>query len=348
MSLDPLGYYTRLGVAPDAAPDEVKAAFLRQARRLHPDVPGTGDPAAFVRLKEAYDVVSSPLQRAAYRRAALAGTASPPPARPPRTTPLWMLNPALRSPWLAAIGALVVATVLAIVLLIRTGDPDPRQAVPADPGPIAEAQPQPEPQPPAPPPALAGTPDHYVLPAAGPATVWQGDPAGGPLTSGAALPAFAPVHVPPRPAPGGLLPVELAGGGVGYVDASRLMPGDALAARHANCAYLAGRPPVDGEVLAGGDSGGAARANLANASSGPAVVTLRDRTGALVARVYLAPHGAARLTGLQSGPWTAEVAFGELWSRACTAFVAGERVARAPAPVPPGGTLTIGPQAPNG
>jgi hypothetical protein len=288
------------------------------------------------------------LRRAAYRRAALAGTTTSPrpAARPWRTAPLWTLNPVLRSPWLAAIGALVAATVLAIVLLIRAGEPEPRPQAASEPVTIAAAQP--EPQPPAPPPALAGTPDHYVLPGSGPATVWQGDPAGGPLTSGAALAAFAPVHVPARPSPEGLLPIALAGGGVGFVDAARLMPGDALAARRASCAYLAGRPPTDGEVLAGGSSRGAARATLANASSGPAVVTLRDGSGALVAQVYLEPRGIARLAGLPGGPWTAEVAFGELWSRACSGFVAGERMARAPAPVPAGGTLTIGPHAPNG
>ncbi len=341
MDLDPLGYYARLGVAPDAAPGEVKRAFLRQARLLHPDVPGTGDAAAFVRLKEAYDVVSSPLRRAAYRRTALAGSAQPPPVQP--KPPL--AEGTSQGPWLAALGAVLIATVIAAMLLFQVGEPasppTPSAGVPAEPARTAPIRPA------APPPALAGMPDHYILPGAGPAVVWRGDPAGGSLTPAGALAAFAPVHVPALPAPAGLVPVALADGGVGYVDAARLMPGDALAARRAACANSAGRPPDNGEVLAHSGTG-EARVTLANASISPAVVALRDGAGHGVALVYLAPRGAAQLVGLPPGPWTAEVAFGELWSRACTAFVAGERVLRSPAPLPQGGTLTIGPHAPGG
>ena len=143
------------------------------------------------------------------------------------------------------------------------------------------------------------------------------------------------------------MPVALAHDTVGYVDAARLMPGNALAARQEACADSSGRAPANGEVLAGG-GGGDARATLANASTSPAVVTLIDSAGRGVVRIYLAPRGAVRVTGLASGPWTAEIAFGELWSRGCSAFVAGSRVLRPAGTLPSGGVLAIGPQAPNG
>ena len=40
-----------LEVDPAAAPEAITAAYRRKARVLHPDVPGTGDAAAFIRLK---------------------------------------------------------------------------------------------------------------------------------------------------------------------------------------------------------------------------------------------------------------------------------------------------------
>ncbi len=361
MTSDPLGYYARLGVAPDAAPAELKAAFRLRARRLHPDAEGTGDAAAFMRLKEAYDVLSNPYRRAAYERTALADLAPASPG-PDGMAPARSASPELsglvsRGLWMAGLGGGLIAIVVAAVALFHPSSPPPRPAsgelpVAAAPrAPLAANPPAPAPPVPVPPPslALAGTPDHYVLPGAGPATVWRGDPAGGSLSPDGVLPAFAPVHVPALPAPGGLLPIALAGGRADFVAATRLMPGNALAAQRANCAYSAGDPPANGEVLASGGSGTAdAHVTLVNASTSPAVVMLRDSAGRDVLKVYLAPRGIARLSGLALGPWTAEVAFGELWSRACTAFVAGGQVLRAPAPVPQGGTLAIGPHAPNG
>ncbi|HJS85077.1 MAG TPA: hypothetical protein VJ779_06420, partial [Acetobacteraceae bacterium] len=97
-----------------------------------------------------------------------------------------------------------------------------------------------------------------------------------------------------------------------------------------------------------GGGGGEARATLANASTSPAVVTLLDAAGHGILRIYLAPRGAARVAGLAPGPWTAEIAFGELWSRGCSAFVAGSRVLRPAGTLSSGGVLAIGPQAPNG
>src|SRR4051812_8418655 len=68
--LDPEGYYARLGLEPDAAQEAVAAAFRARVRILHPDVPGTGNTAAFVAVKQAYDVLSNPKRRQDYDRAA--------------------------------------------------------------------------------------------------------------------------------------------------------------------------------------------------------------------------------------------------------------------------------------
>jgi hypothetical protein len=346
MTRDPLGHYARLGVTPEATPEELKAAFHAKARRLHPDVPGTGDAAAFVRLKEAYDTLSNPLRRAAYHRAASITPAPPPrPPRPPQPPrPMWW-----RSPWLAVIAVSGIAAIVALVAMVRVADPGPQ--TPA----VAAKAPEPSPAAPAAPTpptitaaSLAGTPDHYILPGGEPATLWRGDQTGHALAPAGRLPAYTTVHVPELPAPDGLMPVALTGGAIGYVDATRLMPGDALTARREACADNSGRPPANGEVLAGGGGGGDARATLANASISPAVVTLIDSAGRRVVRIYLAPRGAARVAGLAPGPWTTEIAFGELWSRGCSAFVAGSRVLRPAGTLPSGGVLAIGPQAPNG
>ena len=57
-------YYGLLGVHTDARPDEIKRAYRRLARELHPDV--NPDPAAQQRFKEvtaAYEVLSDPAKR---------------------------------------------------------------------------------------------------------------------------------------------------------------------------------------------------------------------------------------------------------------------------------------------
>jgi len=324
---DPLGYYARLGVAPDSAPAELKAAFRRQARRLHPDVPDTGDAAAFVRLKQAYDTLADPTRRAAYHRST---TQSFTPPRPRDPSPRGR-----RGLLLAAISAGVVGAIVVVVAVFHTPPPPPAAPIPVSSVPVRAPAPL----------TLAGEPDHYVLPGSLPVVVWGLGP-GGVLTQLGALADFAPVHASATNAPDGLTGVALAGGLIGYVDAGRLMEGDAAAARRARCAWFAGPPPAGAEVLVGGPHGDG-RASLNNASGSPAVITLRDPAGRQAARIYLAPGKATHVAGLAPGPWTAEVTFGELWSRACASFVAGERMQRASEPLPPGGTLTIGLHAPD-
>ncbi|UIP58477.1 Chaperone protein DnaJ 2 [Agromyces marinus] len=60
-------HYEVLGVARDAAPDEIKKAYRRLARELHPDVnPGAEASERFKEVTHAYDVLSDPKQRQQY------------------------------------------------------------------------------------------------------------------------------------------------------------------------------------------------------------------------------------------------------------------------------------------
>ena len=77
MTHDPAGYYAVLGVDPAATPEAITAAYRRKARVLHPDVPGTGDAAAFIRLKQAYDALSNAHHRGTYDRSAGAALPAP-------------------------------------------------------------------------------------------------------------------------------------------------------------------------------------------------------------------------------------------------------------------------------
>ena len=65
----PKDLYEILGVSKDASDAEIKKAFRRRARELHPDVNKAADAEdQFKELNEAYDVLSDPNKRAQYDR----------------------------------------------------------------------------------------------------------------------------------------------------------------------------------------------------------------------------------------------------------------------------------------
>lgn len=60
-------YYEVLGVSRDATTDEIKKAYRKLARQMHPDVnPGTEAAERFKEIGRAYDVLSNPDKRQAY------------------------------------------------------------------------------------------------------------------------------------------------------------------------------------------------------------------------------------------------------------------------------------------
>jgi hypothetical protein len=84
--------YERLGVDPAASQTEIRAAYRRLARRVHPDRGGPGSEAAMAAVNEAWRVLGDPARRANYDAslrppAIVIGGASTgtmrPPVRPP-------------------------------------------------------------------------------------------------------------------------------------------------------------------------------------------------------------------------------------------------------------------------
>jgi hypothetical protein len=334
--LDPEGYYARLGLEPAADRAAVVAAYRAKARRFHPDVPVTGNAAAFVAVKQAYDVLSDQDRRGAYDRLArqaaiqpeviVARSAAYPEAAPSRH-PRFSDLPVMVWVGLAAFLVLCVyqatAHLLAPSNVIRAEirpnaatvaplSPSAHQAVLYGPTPLR----------------LAGTPNFYVVPAGSPAVLWRMDPAhDNALTPLGQLPPFSAVQAVRLNRQNGMLEVLLNDNASGFISPDHLTAGNAVAAYRAYCGHNAGPAPFDGEVLEQRGIG-AGTLVLQNRAVQPVVVKLRDGAGALVVSVFLGPGGHAKLDGLPEGVYRPDFAIGELWSRACNVFAAGMRARR--------------------
>lgn len=340
MTADPKGYYARLGVAPNASAADITAAFRREARRLHPDVPVTGNADAFVELKTAYDVLSAPLDRAAYDRSAHQPRPAPIPAESVLHSASSMFGTIPVVAWLGMSGFAIVA-VIAIVLNLQDSGPPPAAPVAANttitPPPSPSETQRPAGQSPI---LLEGQPTHYVTSGAGPVTLWRLDRSAQHYVPVARLAPFTPVHAIGIVPEHGFMVILLAGGDRGFVDAARMTPGGADAAHRAFCADQAGPPPANAELLARRSTGNA-KLIVQNRGGEPAVVKLRDQREHTAAAIFVAPGITATVINLPDGPWRADVAVGELWSRACGIFAAGMRAQRLPGIIESGGHLSL-------
>jgi DnaJ-like protein len=373
-TLDPEGYYARLGVEPSVGTETITAAYRRQARLLHPDVPGTGDAGAFVALKQAYDVLVNAGRRAAYDRLALLeaerrqrsrhapprrdaaserepGEIGPVPFPEMRTPPT--RHPRPRDlPVAVWVGMAAVVLVGAVEIARHLIPASPRARQETIPATATEVPPRGPNDPPrsifGPAPVrLAGTPNFYIVPAASPSILWREDDARHTLVPWETLPPFSAVQGLRLFKSNGMVEVKVTDSANGFIEAGRLTPGDAVAANRAWCTYNAGPTPANGEILSQAplppDVTGRAKLLIQNQSGQPAVVKIRTADGAV--SVFLAPGGQTALEGLPPDPVRLEYAIGEVWSRACHGFSAGMRAQRLADPVVIGAVtrLTIPP-----
>jgi curved DNA-binding protein CbpA len=119
-------HYQRLGLPPLASPEEVRQAFRRLSKQLHPDtalLSSSEAHRAFRDLQEAYAILSDPDRRRAYdRQLAIAAPATlppPPPPSAPRSAELSSRRPLSGGEWFALVllgGALGFSLVLGVGL----------------------------------------------------------------------------------------------------------------------------------------------------------------------------------------------------------------------------------------
>ncbi|MDR0452771.1 MAG: DnaJ domain-containing protein, partial [Treponema sp.] len=62
-------YYSLLGINNSASQTDIKKAFREKAKRLHPDIAGSGGAEAMRKLLSAYEVLSNEGRRGEYDRA---------------------------------------------------------------------------------------------------------------------------------------------------------------------------------------------------------------------------------------------------------------------------------------
>jgi hypothetical protein len=341
-SLDPNGYYALLNLTPDATREAIVAAYRARARQLHPDVPVTGNAAAFLALKQAYDVLSNQGRRVAYDRDARSAAmdAIEPevfPSRPVRYVMPDSLVPLARPPRLSdmpvpvwiGLGLFLTFCLVEVFVHLRSTPPEERSDIPATAQAVAPLTqtahdrvlygPTPV--------NLPGTANFYVSPAAGPTTLYHLETDGKTLLPAGQLPPFSTVQGLRLFRQSGMIEIVTGEPVTAFIQAGHLTPGNLLAAHQAYCGYNAGKLPQDGEVLDRAGDGGETL-SIDNRAVEPAVIRLRDAAGRTVASVFLSPGSHADVSGLPAGDYRPEYAIGELWSRACNGFAAGMRAWR--------------------
>lgn len=75
--------YDRLGVAATASPEELRAAYRRRARAVHPDRQGAAATEEMAELNAAWRVLSDPVARRAYDAGLTTSTAAVSTSAPP-------------------------------------------------------------------------------------------------------------------------------------------------------------------------------------------------------------------------------------------------------------------------
>lgn len=174
---------------------------------------------------------------------------------------------------------------------------------------------------------LAGVSNFYVTPSAGSTMIWRLEGDHNRIAPIGQLTPFSTVQALRVNGQTGLVEIRFDETTNAFVESRHLAPGDAAAARRAYCSYNSGPVPYDGEVLERrGQGSGTLR--IENRALQPAVVKLRDAKGSVAEAVFLGPNGSLDLSDAPSGPFQADYAIGELWSRACNTFAAGMRAQR--------------------
>lgn len=189
-------------------------------------------------------------------------------------------------------------------------------------------------------PPLTGTPGSpvYVLPVAGAATLWAYDREDRHFRPQMRLAPFTALALLRLVSHGALAEVRLPDDRVGYVYPHLLAPGDTREATRQRCIYDAGPTPRTGERLdprplppaapANIKDPGPDRVRVTNTADSPAVFVLQGTDG--IAAVYVGPHAEATIDRLPAQHWRIAYAVGDLWSRKCFRFMAGERAQRLP------------------
>jgi len=70
-------HYELLRLSPGAEPEVIERVYRKLAKRFHPDNPETGDAETFLRIAEAYRVLSDPSKRMAYDAERIGARSSP-------------------------------------------------------------------------------------------------------------------------------------------------------------------------------------------------------------------------------------------------------------------------------